>query len=403
MMQVNRFYIFLVSLLLILNISSTAQTQFTLPLTGTYGQQFILVNYVDWGPGATIKDSHCDSKTYDGHQGTDFVIRDFKMMDAGVNVVAVKKGKVIFVQDGLFDREKTSVISKQLGNYVGIAHSGSVQTYYAHLRKGSIVVSVGDSVVAGQKLGLVGSSGNSESPHMHFEAWFDSTYYFDPFSGPCGNPGTYWLNEPTFNTTFATWTSGMVNYVCTLDTLKEGLPVVDTFYVNDAAITYWNLEYGLRTNDSLKVEWYDPSGILWFKYGYKVDRDWWYYYYSSYINVPVTGPKGKWSVKHYRNNTLVENRPFYFKKDIETQITEKRPFETEKMTIRYTEGGILLNATRAKGKFHIYTLQGVMLETLSYLGQTLSFSTRDLAGGLCIVEYEINNRVVTREKIVIRK
>lgn len=397
-----KFYMYVVSFL-VLRFEIHSQTQFTLPLTGVYGQQFIIVNYVDWGPGTTIKDSHCDSKTYDGHQGTDFVIRDFKMMDAGVNVVAAKKGKVIFVQEGLFDREKTSVISKQLGNYVAIAHSGSVQTYYAHLRKGSITVAVGDSVIAGQKLGLVGSSGNSESPHLHFECWFDSTYYFDPFTGICGNSVSSWINEPAFNSSFASWTSGMINYVPTLDTLKEGLSVVDTFNINDAAVTYWNLESGLRTNDSLKIEWFDPNGTLWFKYGYKVDRDWWYYYYSTYINAPVNGPAGKWSLKHYKNNILVENRFFYFKKGLETGIIETSLLDKQTVTIKYLQDAVLLNASTVGGAFHIYNLQGKLLKTLNFEGAPLLFVTKNIAEAICIVEYQVHKKIVVRKKLVIAR
>jgi len=402
-MRIQSICYFVLALFLLSNLGAKSQAQFVLPLLGNYGQDYMLVNYVDWGLSTAIKDNYCDSKTYEGHSGTDFVIRDFRMMDLGVDVVSVKKGKVIFVKDGLFDREKTSVISKQLGNYVAIAHSGSVQTYYGHLRKGSIAVSVGDSVIAGQKIGQVGSSGNSESPHLHFEAWFDSTYYFDPFSGPCGNQFSSWLSEPTFNNSFGTWSSGMVGYVCTLDTLKEGLKNVDTVYTTDQAVTYWNLEYGLRANDSLKIEWYDPNGALWFKYGYRVNRDWWYYYYSSFINVPITGPRGKWSLKHYRNNALVAARPFYFYDRSLTQIAETSQSRKVNFNVRYIEGGILLDAFNSTGKFKIYNVQGQLLDELPYFGQALNFSTKDLSGGLSIVEYLVNESVVARGKIIVIK
>jgi len=45
-------------------------------------------------------------------------------MDEGVNVLAADSGVVIFTHDGEFDREKVSVISKGLGNYIGITHDG---------------------------------------------------------------------------------------------------------------------------------------------------------------------------------------------------------------------------------------------------------------------------------------
>jgi murein DD-endopeptidase MepM/ murein hydrolase activator NlpD len=40
--------------------------------------------------------------------------------------------------------------------------------FYAHLQPGSIRVKVGDTVKTGQVLGLLGNSGNSDAPHLHF-------------------------------------------------------------------------------------------------------------------------------------------------------------------------------------------------------------------------------------------
>jgi murein DD-endopeptidase MepM/ murein hydrolase activator NlpD len=40
---------------------------------------------------------------------------------------------------------------------------------YAHFQPGSIRVKVGDKISRGQVLGLVGNSGNSSEPHLHFQ------------------------------------------------------------------------------------------------------------------------------------------------------------------------------------------------------------------------------------------
>ena len=53
------------------------------------------------------------------------------------------------------------------GNLVLVDHGGGVVTAYAH--QSSILVGVGTSVAAGQQIGLVGSTGNSTGPHLHFE------------------------------------------------------------------------------------------------------------------------------------------------------------------------------------------------------------------------------------------
>jgi LysM repeat protein len=53
------------------------------------------------------------------------------------------------------------------GKYIVIAHPNGTQTLYAHAI--DIYVGVGDHVVKGQLIGLVGSTGKSTGPHLHFE------------------------------------------------------------------------------------------------------------------------------------------------------------------------------------------------------------------------------------------
>ncbi|MFW0871309.1 MAG: peptidoglycan DD-metalloendopeptidase family protein [Patescibacteria group bacterium] len=53
------------------------------------------------------------------------------------------------------------------GKYVVINHSNGTQTLYAHMS--SVQVLPGDTVVVGQTIGLVGTTGNSTGNHLHFE------------------------------------------------------------------------------------------------------------------------------------------------------------------------------------------------------------------------------------------
>lgn len=65
-------------------------------------------------------------------------------------------------------------IRPNAGNYVMIqADSGEV-SFMAHMRCGSVKVSVGQKVIAGQMIGEVGNSGNTTAPHLHFNM-FDQT------------------------------------------------------------------------------------------------------------------------------------------------------------------------------------------------------------------------------------
>ena len=54
------------------------------------------------------------------------------------------------------------------GNHVIVNLGDGVFAFYAHLQPGAIKVKVGDKVRRGQVLGLVGNSGNSTEPHLHF-------------------------------------------------------------------------------------------------------------------------------------------------------------------------------------------------------------------------------------------
>jgi len=74
----------------------------------------------------------------------------------GSNIVAADAGTVI-----------TSEYNSSYGNYVVISHGKGMTTLYAHMSARK--VSVGDSVGKGQLIGLVGSTGVSTGPHLHFE------------------------------------------------------------------------------------------------------------------------------------------------------------------------------------------------------------------------------------------
>ena len=55
------------------------------------------------------------------------------------------------------------------GNVVVISHGQGFITYYAHAMR--LLVNQGDKVRKGQLIALVGSSGKSSAPHLHFEVW----------------------------------------------------------------------------------------------------------------------------------------------------------------------------------------------------------------------------------------
>jgi murein DD-endopeptidase MepM/ murein hydrolase activator NlpD len=62
---------------------------------------------------------------------------------------------------------KVATRGGSFGNYIVVAHSGGFETTYAHLSQ--ILVKPGDQVSNSTVIGLVGSTGNSTGPHLHFQ------------------------------------------------------------------------------------------------------------------------------------------------------------------------------------------------------------------------------------------
>ena len=83
----------------------------------------------------------------------------------GIDIGAPRGAKIVAANSGTVITAGFS--SRGYGNYVVINHGGGKSTLYAHMSK--ILVSKGDKVNKGDQIGLVGSTGYSTGPHLHFE------------------------------------------------------------------------------------------------------------------------------------------------------------------------------------------------------------------------------------------
>lgn len=93
----------------------------------------------------------------------------------GAEVLAVADAVVADVKDGIPDNDPTAdkkAVPINLetvgGNYIILDVGGGRFAFYAHLQPNSIRVKAGDRVRRGQTLALLGNSGNSDAPHLHF-------------------------------------------------------------------------------------------------------------------------------------------------------------------------------------------------------------------------------------------
>src|SRR5205085_8384853 len=93
----------------------------------------------------------------------------------GAEALAVADGTVVAIKDGIpqnvpgaTSRAVPITLETVGGNHVILDIGQGYYAFYAHLQPGSLRVKVGDKVKRGQVVGLVGNSGNSTEPHLHF-------------------------------------------------------------------------------------------------------------------------------------------------------------------------------------------------------------------------------------------
>ena len=97
-------------------------------------------------------------------------------MHTGIDIGARKETEILCAADGTVIRTASS---SGYGNYVMVDHGGGIVTLYAHSCK--ILCKVGDKVKRGDVLALVGSTGMSTGPHIHFEVRKNGAYQ-DPLN-----------------------------------------------------------------------------------------------------------------------------------------------------------------------------------------------------------------------------
>lgn len=118
---------------------ASCEGHFGVDITGTYGHKYNVVSVANGKVIAT-------SAGYAGNQSTEYPDRNKRGTTAGLN-------------DG-----------GGYGNYVIIQEESTGRCFlYAHLKGGSIKVSNGDTVTAGQEIAVMGSSGDAGHMHLHFE------------------------------------------------------------------------------------------------------------------------------------------------------------------------------------------------------------------------------------------
>lgn len=241
------------------------------PVACTPGEDCWIANYPDANPTDRAEDFTCGARTYDGHTGTDFALRDFRSMQDGVFVLAATSGTVERVRDGEEDRmrsdeELASITDRECGNGVMVRHASGLRVLYCHLRENSISVKPGDRVVPLQPIAQVGQSGKAEFPHLHIEL-IGEDGRIDPFTGQAPGTGcdvggqSLWEKDPGYSSG-AIYADGFTPGAPDFEALKRDSRSPESLPQSTPALVYWFAWLGAQKGDRIEMRIVAPDGSV---------------------------------------------------------------------------------------------------------------------------------------------
>ncbi len=281
---------------------------FALPVACQPGLDCFVQNYVDRDPGLGAVDYTCGPLSYDGHDGTDIRVPDYVAMARGVAVIAAAAGVVLRARDGVTDVSvaetgAAALAGKEAGNGVVIDHGGGWETQYSHMRQGSVSVAPGQRLAAGDPIGMVGLSGNTEFPHLHFTVRYQGAE-LDPFVGQgvatgCGVP-----LDPLWSAgalaALAYQPGGLLNAGFATgepdaDASRHGAYAATAVAADAPALVFWVDLFGTRRGDEETIRLLAPDGSVVAEATVSLDRDraQWFRF------VGLRAPRAGWPIGDY--------------------------------------------------------------------------------------------------------
>ena len=247
----------------------------SLPVDCEIGETCFVQNHFDRDPSPGFRDYACGRLGYDGHAGIDIRVTDLPAMARGIAVIAAAPGRVLGVRDGVADIDvrqidAVTIADRKAGNSVVIDHGGGWRTQYSHLRRGSIRVAVGDSVAAGDVLGMIGMSGNAAFPHVEFAVRHQGAAV-DPFGGldatqECGvDSGALWDSralKALSYTPSGILAAGFAPRRPTWLEARRGDYAADPPRLDAPALVFWTSLFGGQLGDQITMRLRAPNGDI---------------------------------------------------------------------------------------------------------------------------------------------
>lgn len=285
------------------------------------GYRFIdaIIGYVDHNPASpnAILDWNCGSRTYDldtgyNHKGTDIRVAPYpwNIMDQNAAfAVAAAPGVIVNKSDGNYDRNCSSTTPAPV-NAIYLQHADGSVSWYLHLKKFSLTTKeIGDTVEEGEYLGIIGSSGRSGRPHLHFEAYNPSGQLQDPFAGACNmmNPDSLWKTQEPYRVTrmnlLMTGSAPPAFSNCsepeeTFEKLvfQQGETIVPSVHIRD-----------LLTGQTINFRLVRPDGSQHHEWSFTPAADSVFAYRFAQFELPVDAQEGRWTYQVTLNGETAEH------------------------------------------------------------------------------------------------
>lgn len=275
-----RYVMKIVAVLLLLMSRQALALDLGIPVACDYGEDCFIESYFDHDKKEeSFADHTCGKLSDDGHQSTDFKLRNQEQMVSGVNVLAGDSGVIYSVRDGMSDISvdligEEAVRGRECGNGIVIEHKRGYVTQYCHLKQGSITVKKGEEVEKGQVIGQVGLSGVTSFPYLEFTVRLNGKPV-DPFTGDdpvsgetvvsCDSLDIYplWDKQTEKRLKYiatALLSHGFSDRVPHAQGAREG-KFSRTEIKNDTKlIVYWVDIFGAIEGDELRMGIFDPEG-----------------------------------------------------------------------------------------------------------------------------------------------
>lgn len=282
---------------------------FDWPLINQLHDGLFLFNYVDDDNSNTFADYMGNPHTYNGHQGTDVTLFNFRAMDRGMKIVAAADGTVVETVFSKQDRN-TKPPYPDFGNRVIVQHDDGTHAWYVHFRKNSVTVEEGETIEKGDVLGLAGSSGNSTEAHLHFEVgeYINGIWQKrDPWQGTLNTLPSLWQNQEPYvgndpikiydmGVTTRASAGGDENYI-SFDLFKERLSQPEVFGKDETVIIVW-LQVQGQAGDAFTLRVRRSDNSLFDQSSFtlpdKAQRAWYYLDWNFAQNVFPTD-YGRWT------------------------------------------------------------------------------------------------------------